>query len=115
MASTSPRRLDHADYARTVSKTKRQAAQTLDRSLQPSKPADHDLDGASVLDGDDEPEFTFTEVSYTKLLTIPLQWLAEQQRHSAGQNVKSLIVVRNALSPLGWSNMLPQKPSHQIR
>ena len=49
---------------------RRYAALGLDRSLQPSKLADHAL-RCLDLDGHDEPQSTFTEISYTNYLTIP--------------------------------------------
>jgi hypothetical protein len=52
---------------------RRYAALGLDRSLQPSKLADHASD-ARVVDGHDEPQSTFTEISYTNYLTIPRRW-----------------------------------------
>src|SRR5262245_44315818 len=51
---------------------RRYAALGLDRSLQPSKLSGHGL-RCLALDGHDQLESTFTEVSYTKLLTIPLR------------------------------------------
>jgi hypothetical protein len=51
---------------------RRYAALGLDRSLQPSKLADHASD-ARVVDGHDEPQSTFTEISYTNYLTLPLR------------------------------------------
>ena len=51
---------------------RRYAALGLDRSLQPSKLADHAL-RCRILDGHDEPQSTFTEISYTNYLTIPGQ------------------------------------------
>jgi hypothetical protein len=50
---------------------RRYAALGLDRSLQPSKLADHAASDAAVADGHDEPKSTFTEISYTNNLTIP--------------------------------------------
>jgi hypothetical protein len=53
---------------------RRYAALGLDRSLQPSKLADHAL-RCFGLDGHDEPESTFTEASYTNDLTIPWEMM----------------------------------------
>src|SRR5215211_8953145 len=57
---------------------RRSAASGLDRSVRPSKPAARAADAPSL--DVREPKSTFTEISYTKLLTFPLH-LAINAQH----------------------------------